>query len=73
MSAAAMEWLAAARGDAFSRRWMQMMVEHHRGALGLVEQVQADGDGAELRELADAMASAQEAQVRGLERWLAAR
>lgn len=50
-----------------------MMVEHHRGALGLVEQVQADGDGAELRELADAMASAQEAQVRGLERWLAAR
>lgn len=71
MSAAEMEELAAAQGDAFAERWMQMMIEHHEGALVMVEEVQADGAHEPLRDLAAEMEKAQRTEIGDLERWLA--
>jgi uncharacterized protein (DUF305 family) len=70
MSAAEMEELAGAPDAAFAEQWMQMMIEHHEGALTMVDEVQADGEHEELRDLAGEMESAQRTEIDDLERWL---
>ena len=70
MSAAEMEELAGAPDAAFAEQWMQMMIEHHEGALAMVDDVQADGEHEELRDLAGEMESAQRTEIDDLERWL---
>ena len=70
MSAAEMEELAGASDAAFAEQWMQMMIEHHEGALVMVDEVQTDGEHEELRELAGEMESAQRTEIDDLERWL---
>jgi uncharacterized protein (DUF305 family) len=71
MTAAEMEELAAAQGDAFAQMWMQMMIEHHEGALAMVDEVQDDGEHEGLRSLAEQMEAAQRTEIGDLERWLA--
>ena len=71
MTAAEMEELAAAQGDAFAKMWMQMMIEHHEGALAMVDEVQDDGEHEGLRRLAEQMEAAQRTEIGDLERWLA--
>lgn len=70
MTGAEMEELAAARGDAFAESWMRMMVEHHEGALEMIDELQADGEHEGLRSLAEEMESAQRTEIGHLERWL---
>ena len=72
MSAEDMERLEAAKGDEFSRMWMQMMIEHHEGALTMVDEVQEEGDHTGIRELADGVENVQRTEIKDLERWLAA-
>lgn len=71
MTAAEMEELAGAQGDAFAHMWMQMMIEHHEGALAMVDEVQDDGEHEGLRRLAEQMEAAQRTEIGDLERWLA--
>ena len=71
MTAAEMEELAGAQGDTFARMWMRMMVEHHEGALAMVDEVQDDGEHEGLRGLAEEMEAAQRTEIGDLERWLA--
>ena len=71
MTAAEMEELAGAQGDTFAQRWMQMMIEHHEGALAMVDEVQDDGEHEGLRRLAEQMEAAQRTEIGDLERWLA--
>ncbi len=73
MTAAEMEELAAAQGDAFAEMWMRMMIEHHEGALAMVDDVQEDGAHEPLRDLAGEMEKAQRTEIGDLERWLADR
>ena len=68
MSTAEMEQLAGAPDAAFAEQWMQMMIEHHEGALVMVDEVQADGEHEELRDLAGEMESAQRTEIGDLER-----
>mgnify|MGYP006172890317 CR=1 FL=1 len=71
MSAAEMEDLAAAQGDAFAGQWMRMMIEHHEGALTMIDALQADGEHEGLRGLAEQMEDDQRTEIGDLERWLA--
>ena len=71
MTAAEMEELAGAQGDAFAQRWMRMMIEHHEGALTMVDEVQGEGEHEGLRRLAEQMEAAQRTEIGDLERWLA--
>jgi len=67
MSAAELDELAALDGAAFERRWLEMMVEHHRGAIEMAEAEQADGRFGPAVELAGAIAEGQTAEVTEME------
>jgi uncharacterized protein (DUF305 family) len=71
MSDAEMEDLATAQGDEFARMWMQMMVEHHEGAVAMVDDLQEEGEHEDLAELAGEMEDVQRTEIRDLERWQA--
>ncbi|HEX4977936.1 MAG TPA: DUF305 domain-containing protein [Nocardioides sp.] len=70
MSSSDLDELASTQGEAFAERWMRMMIEHHEGALTMVEEVRADGEHEGLRRLAEQMESAQRTEIGDLERWL---
>jgi uncharacterized protein (DUF305 family) len=72
MTAAEMEELSGAPDGAFAPMWMRMMIEHHEGALTMIDEVQDDGEHEGLRGLAEEMESAQRTEIGDLERWLAA-
>jgi len=71
MTAAEMEDLAEAQGGAFAEMWMRMMIEHHEGALTMIDELQADGEHEGLRGLAEQMEADQRTEIGDLERWLA--
>ena len=53
LSPAQMEALAAATGPAFDRLFLEGMIQHHQGAIGMVEALLADPDAAEDPMLSD--------------------
>jgi uncharacterized protein (DUF305 family) len=70
MSGEEMERLAAAPDSDFARMWLEMMVEHHRGAVTMVDTVQDDGKHERLRDLADEIETVQRTEVKDMQRWL---
>jgi len=62
MSAEDMEALAEASGAAFDRMWLEMMIEHHEGAVVMAEQV-SDSELPEMRNLAEAIIAGQTAEI----------
>lgn len=58
-----MKKLEAARDGTFDPRFLEMMIEHHEGAIKMSEKVKADGKSAEVRTLADAIITAQQAEI----------
>lgn len=71
MSADEMEGLEAAPDSEFQDLWLEMMVEHHRGAIEMAEAEQGDGAFDPAVKLADAIASGQEDEVEVMEGLLA--
>jgi len=71
MTGSEMEELAVAQGDVFAEMWMRMMIEHHEGALTMIDELQADGEHEGLRGLAEQMEADQRTEIGDLERWLA--
>lgn len=68
--------LEAAQGDAFDRLFLDYMIEHHRGALTMVDELRAaEGGGAEaeIAALAAAIETSQVAEIAEMERMLAER
>ncbi|MER7499768.1 DUF305 domain-containing protein [Nonomuraea pusilla] len=63
MSDADMDLLKKAKGAAFDEKFVQMMVAHHEGAIEMARTERAQGANAEARKLADAIESAQQAEV----------
>jgi uncharacterized protein (DUF305 family) len=70
MSAEDMEALAAASGAEFDQMWLEMMIEHHEGALAMAEQVQ-DSDLPDVRGLAKAIIAGQTAEIETMQGLLA--
>lgn len=63
MSAEDMSALEAADGEEFERLWLEMMIEHHRGAVEMAETEVADGQADEAVALAEEIASSQQQEI----------
>lgn len=63
MSAEDMEKLREAKGAAFDTAFMEMMIEHHEGAVAMAGTEQAEGSYAPAKKMAGEIISAQEAEI----------
>ena len=69
MGDAAMSELEGLQGQAFDPVFVDMMTEHHVGAVEMAEGVLADGENAEVRALAEDIIAAQRAEIDQMEQW----
>lgn len=67
MSAEKMAELEAAKGTEFQRMWLEMMIEHHRGAIEMAQTEQSAGKHADAVELAENIESAQQDEISTME------
>jgi uncharacterized protein (DUF305 family) len=63
MSEEDMSALEAASGAEFDRMWLEMMIEHHRGAVEMSETEIADGQNADAVALAEDIVESQSAEI----------
>lgn len=71
MPAESMEQLEAAAGADFNRMWMEMMIEHHEGAITMAQDVLKTTQDAEVKALAEAIIKAQQAEIAEMKQLLA--
>jgi len=71
MSAQDMEAMAMMTGEQFDRMWLDMMIEHHRGAIVQSQAVTSNGSNAEVLALAAQIITAQQAEIVEMEALLA--
>ncbi|MBV6761444.1 DUF305 domain-containing protein [Rhodococcus opacus] len=55
--------LAGKSGADFDTAWLNMMIEHHTGAIEMAQTELADGDNADAKQLATAIVGAQQAEI----------
>ncbi len=67
----AMADLEEATGSDFDRRFLQLMIAHHTGALEMAQTQLGDGVNTEMRDLAQTIVDAQEAEIAEMEDLLA--
>lgn len=70
MTADDMKQLEAASGPEFDRMFLEMMIEHHRGAITMARDVQSAGSHPDVLALADDVVADQEAEVQEMEQLL---
>ena len=70
MSADQMAELEAAEGAEFQQMWLEMMIEHHEGAIEMAQTEQSDGKFGPAKELAENIASAQQDEISTMENLL---
>ncbi|MBY8854960.1 DUF305 domain-containing protein [Nocardia sp. CA2R105] len=63
MSQDQMAALQKASGADFDKMWLQMMIEHHKGAVTMSNAELADGSNAEVKALAQGIITAQQAEI----------
>ncbi|MGV9819613.1 DUF305 domain-containing protein [Nocardia xishanensis] len=63
MSAEQMSALQAASGAEFDRMWLEMMIQHHAGAIDMAKTELADGVNPDAQALARSVITAQEAEI----------
>ncbi|MDD7942703.1 DUF305 domain-containing protein [Actinomycetospora lutea] len=63
MSDAQMQQLAAQSGASFDRMFLQMMIEHHTGAVQMAQMEQAQGLNPQAKELAGAIVATQQQEI----------
>jgi uncharacterized protein (DUF305 family) len=70
MSADDMKKLEAASGSAFDRMFMEMMIEHHKGAIEMSKKETEKGKDTEAKNLATTITTAQQAEITEMENLL---
>ena len=70
MTVEEMDELGAMTGADFDRMWMEMMIRHHEGAIEMAETVKADGSDPDVLALADAVITAQQAEIAEMQAFL---
>ncbi|MBE7191352.1 MAG: DUF305 domain-containing protein [Gordonia polyisoprenivorans] len=73
MSDDQMTSLANLSGAAFDRQWLEMMIDHHTGAVAMANSELANGSNAEARKLARAIVSDQQNEIGQMKAMLAGR
>ncbi|WP_250905552.1 DUF305 domain-containing protein [Nonomuraea sp. NEAU-A123] len=68
MSEEDMKKLDAAKGKAFDKLFAQMMIAHHKGAIGMARTEQANGSNPKAKELAKRIETSQQAEVAQLQK-----
>lgn len=63
MSAADMKSLTASTGAAFDKMFLTMMIEHHKGAIGMAKTEQTAGKFADAKTMADSIITGQQAEI----------
>lgn len=63
MSAAEMSSLTSASGPAFDRRWLELMVKHHEGAVAMAATETAKGQNEQAKALAAQVTASQTAEI----------
>jgi uncharacterized protein (DUF305 family) len=58
-----MDELKAAQGEEFETMWLEMMIEHHKGAIEMAKDEQADGVFEPARKLAESVETSQQAEI----------
>ena len=72
MSADQMAALEAASGPDFDRLFLEMMIEHHEGAIEMAQTELEDGEDADALDLAQSIADSQAAEVEEMQALLGA-
>jgi uncharacterized protein (DUF305 family) len=70
MSAEDMETLRNASDEEFQDMWLDMMVEHHQGAIEIAETEQSEGTYPDARSLAESIETSQQAEIDQIEELL---
>lgn len=70
MSEADMMNLDQAQGIDFDAMWMQMMIQHHEGAIAMANQVLTTTENADVQELAEAIVTGQTAEIATMQKLL---
>lgn len=71
-SEAQMDALAKAKGKAFDRQFLELMIDHHQGAIEMVSDVVQQGADLQVNELATSIAADQTAEIDRMRQLLAA-
>lgn len=66
-----MDALRAATGADFDRMWLEMMIEHHQGAIDMADTEIADGTNADTEKLAQSIRTTQQAEIEQMRGMLA--
>ena len=66
-----MQALREASGQEFDDMWLQMMIEHHQGAIAMAEQVKGSSGDPEVTTLADQIIAAQQQEIATMQESLA--
>lgn len=67
MSEADMERLGEASGTEFDRLWLEMMIQHHEGAITMANDEIADGKFADAKQMAQNIVTSQQAEIMTME------
>lgn len=70
MSAEEMADLESAQGPAFEERWLEMMIEHHEGAIEMAQDQQDEGVFGPAKDLAEAIEDSQRREIEHMEQML---
>jgi uncharacterized protein (DUF305 family) len=71
MSSQDMDNLAMATGADFDTMWLQMMIAHHQGAISMAQDVAGTTTNPDVKALADAIISGQDAEIATMQQLLA--
>ncbi|CAB4612129.1 MAG: DUF305 domain-containing protein [Actinobacteria bacterium] len=72
MSDADMKRLESSTGTAFDRLWLELMIQHHEGAVRMSQDELADGKNPDAKALAQAIITSQQAEISKMNALLAA-
>ena len=62
--------LATLRGDEFDKTFLNLMIDHHQGAIDMAELVLTNSERPELKDLANDIKSAQSKEIERMKGWL---
>lgn len=66
-----LQQLEDAKGEAFDKLWLQLMIAHHEGALTMAEEVRSSGIDVRVQEIADDVVVEQTDEIQRMRGWLA--